>query len=181
MKELNNEIWKDIPNYEGFYQASNLGRIKSLDREVVNRNGVKLIFPAVLLKLCSGKTSPYLCANLCKNNINKKYMVHRLVAMCFLPDWNSRLEVNHIDGNVFNNNVSNLEMCTRRENYDHAIIHNLKKDYGEQSSNAKLTNFDAMRIRNLHEWGIKQKDLAIMYHVNKQTISSIVNHKTYFR
>ena len=119
------EIWVDIKNYEGKYKISNLGRVKSLERQV-SHDGITWTQPERIM--CH------------KGGVGKKFSVHRLVAQHFLPDWNPGLEVNHIDGNRDNNRADNLEMCTHQRNMEHAIAGGLKRDYGEKSVNAKLTN-----------------------------------------
>ena len=112
------EIWKDIPNYEGVYQVSNLGNVKSLPRLL--RNGYttymskeKLLTPKI------GKTKYYF-VKLCKNG-EKTIAVHRLVMMGF--EGVSNLDVNHKDLNRLNNNLDNLEYCTRKENVYHYEQH----------------------------------------------------------
>lgn len=177
----NKEIWKDIPDYEGYYQVSNMGNVKSLERMIIRKTGARQLTRSILLKPFRGRTSPYYQVQFSKNNFKCKFMVHRLVAKVFLPGWNPLLEVNHIDGNRFNNKTDNLEMCTWQMNIDHSIANNLKNDYGEKHTRAKLTNVEAAKIRNLHIWGIKQVDLAKMYHVSKQTICAIIHKKTYIR
>lgn len=177
--QLHNERWEDIPSFNGYYQASSLGRIRRTNRSFFDKNGKKTQTPQQILKACSGKTSPYLAVNLSVNNVSRKYMVHRLVAMTYFKDWLQDLEVNHIDGNVFNNCIDNIEMCTRKDNYKHAIQENLKMDYGQFSVNSKLSDIDAKRIRQLNDLGVQQVDLANVYKVCKQTISNIVNLKTY--
>ena len=108
--------------------------------------------------------------------------VHRLVAEYFLEDWNPRLEVNHLDGNRYNNAADNLEMCTHQRNMEHAIANNLKWDYGEKSPNAKLTNAEAEAIRvAYHAGGATQEKLAQQYSVSRQTVSDIINYKKYIR
>lgn len=109
-------------------------------------------------------------------------MVHRLVAQAFLGlDLSSCWEVNHKDGNRHNNRVCNLEIVTHQQNIDHSIVTGLKCDYGEQSTNAKLTNTEATEIRQAWLRGAMQKDLAEIYGVSKQTICKIVNNKSYIR
>lgn len=176
---IEKELWRNIPNYEGLYQASNLGRIRSLERVVETKNGKKVAFPGKIMSIRSGVTSPYLAVALSKNGENKKILVHRLVAMSFLSEWNPDMEVNHIDGNIFNNCASNLELCTSKANHEHAIMNNLKRDYGQLSSNAKISNLDVYRIRQLRKLGVQQKDLAAIFNLSKQNVSSIINYKIY--
>ena len=91
------EIWKDIPNYEGLYQASNLGRIKSIPR-----NGT--IKKERILKQTLDTTG-YLTIGLHKDNKAKKVNVHRLIAKTFIPNINNYNVINHIDGNKTNNKI----------------------------------------------------------------------------
>ena len=108
---MDNEIWKDIVGYEGLYQVSNMGRVKSLNYNHTGKE--KLLSP---LKDSGG----YLRANLCKNGKPKMYKVHRLVLMTFSPVENmDKLDINHIDENKLNNNLSNLEWCDRSYNINH--------------------------------------------------------------
>ena len=95
------EIWKDKKDYEGHYQVSNFGRVKS----------IKFGKERILKPLTN--SSGYLCVNLYKNGIIKTYLVHRLVAEIFLPNPNNYKEVNHKDEDKSNNIVSNLEWCDR--------------------------------------------------------------------
>ena len=140
------EIWVDIKNYEGKYKISNLGRVKSLERQV-SHDGITWTQPERIMCHWCGTTSLYDCVRLYKGGVGKKFSVHRLVAQHFLPDWNPGLEVNHIDGNRDNNRADNLEMCTHQRNMEHAIAGGLKRDYGEKSVNAKLTNGQAVFLR----------------------------------
>ena len=91
------EIWVDIKNYEGKYRISNKGRIKSLERQV-SHGGITWIQPERIMSHWCGTTSYYDCVRLYKGGVGTKFSVHRLVAQHFLPEWNPKLEVNHIDG-----------------------------------------------------------------------------------
>ncbi len=101
-----NELWKDIPNYEGLYQVSNLGKIKSLDRYVNGRNSKRLI-KGKILSLVKEKDG-YLVVNLYKNNATKQFRVHRIVAEVFLLNPDNLPEVNHKDEDKINNIVITL-------------------------------------------------------------------------
>lgn len=115
------EIWKDIKGYEGLYQISNLGRIKSLPRKYKNR-AIKKEF----IKSMSITPKGYLRVGLSKNNIIAYYSPHRLVAEAFIPNYNNKPCVNHKDCNPSNNVVENLEWCTYKENNSYKL-HNAKK------------------------------------------------------
>lgn len=116
---MNTEIWKDIENYEGLYQVSNFGRIKSLNH--MASNGIKdIMYKGRILKPFLDGKKNYLEVCLSKNNLKKKYLVHRLVAETFLENEYNKREVNHKDGNKQNNCVDNLEWVTSKENKHHA-------------------------------------------------------------
>lgn len=179
---LEKEIWIDINGYEGHYQISNFGRVKSNARYVLRSDGRWQYVKERILIPFQGKTCNYLSVQLCKNNITEKFMIHRLVAIHYLSlDPTTDLEVNHKDGNRHNNRVDNLEVVTHQENIDHSIRTMLKNDYGEKSVNAKLTNKQAKEIRELWRGGMKQNKIAKLFNVSKQTICSIVNNKKYFK
>lgn len=113
---MTKEIWKPIEGFEGLYEVSNLGRIKSIKRNTT-KGGI--------LKLYTNKQNGYVYAGLTKNNRRKTFRVHRLVMSTFVG-W-SELQVNHIDGDKTNNKLSNLEYCTGSENMIHAYKNNLEK------------------------------------------------------
>ena len=175
------ERWVDIQGYEGKYRISNQGRVKSLEREI-SHDGITYTQPERILSPWCGTTSFYDRIRLYRGGVGTKFSVHRLVAQHFLPDWNPALEINHIDGNRYNNAADNLEMCTHRRNMEHAIASGLKNDYGEKSRNAKLTNAQAEEIRaKYYAGGISQETLAGQYGVCRQTVSAIIRYKKYFR
>ena len=114
------EIWKDIPGYEGLYQISNLGNVKSLPRKVNKRKCEEII------KVPTISNKGYYRISLCKNGKIKYYAIHRLVAEAFISNHNNLPCVNHKDCNKQNNNVDNLEWCTYSYNNMYKN-HNLKK------------------------------------------------------
>ena len=121
---MTKEIWKDIPNYEGYYQVSNIGRIKSL-----NYRNTKT--PKVL-KASTENGSGYLFVTLVKKSKRKVRTVHQLVSEAFLnhkPNGN-KLVVNHKDFNKLNNNASNLDIITARENSNRKHIKSSSKYVG---------------------------------------------------
>ena len=110
------EIWKDIPGYEGLYQVSNLGNVKSVHWN--HSNKIRTIKPF--------NNNGYWRVVLYKDRMHKKFLVHVLVAKSFIPNPQNKPCVNHIDGNGHNNMISNLEWVTFSENTRHAIAHNLR-------------------------------------------------------
>lgn len=104
------EVYKDIPGYEGLYQVSNLGNVKSLPRKKCKGRVLKPYSPEY----------GYQHVMLSKNGIQKCYKVHRLVAEIFVENPDGKMEVNHINAIKSDNRAVNLEWCTALENYNHA-------------------------------------------------------------
>ena len=113
---MNKEIFKDVPGYEGKYQVSNLGNVKSLAREIVNAKG-KYISKEKILK--HGKdTCGYYYVNLSKESKKKSIKVHQLVAMTFLGHKSNgnKIVIDHINNNPSDNRLENLQLISQREN-----------------------------------------------------------------
>ena len=118
------EIWKDIKGYQGLYQVSNLGRIKSIKRNI-------------FLKAHTNSKG-YLVVSLSKNNSLSTYRIHRLVAETFIPNLENKPQVNHINGIKSDNRIDNLEWCTNSENQKHAFKNGLQKSVvGNSNPNSK--------------------------------------------
>lgn len=113
------EQWKDIPDYEGYYQISNLGRVKSLERPLVI-NGKKCTYKALIKKLYISKRG-YWVVGFCKNGKESQKKIHRLIAESFTQNPQKKPHINHIDGNKLNNDISNLEWVNNRENSCHRV------------------------------------------------------------
>ena len=116
------EVWKDINNYEGYYQISNLGNVRSLDRYVVCKNGKTQFKKGVMFSICYNKRVNVYEVHLNKDGKRKCLKVHRLVAEAFIPnnDPINKTTVNHIDGDRSNNRVDNLEWASYSENEKHS-------------------------------------------------------------
>ena len=129
------EIWKNIKGYEGLYQISNLGRVKSFRRK--NK---------VILKLREDKDS-YLLVNLYKDRKQRTFKVHRLVAQAFLDDKNNLPEVNHRDENKVNNCLENLEWCTHVYNNNYGTKNRVRSKRVKQFDlNGKyIKTYNSMR------------------------------------
>lgn len=118
------EEWRDIAGYEGLYQVSNLGNVKSL----IRWKGTHYLPTEKILKK-SKTTTGYWKVELTKDKIRKSLKVHRLVAIAFIENPEGKPHINHKDGNPLNNEVGNLEWCTQKENAEHAIRTGLKKSF----------------------------------------------------
>lgn len=111
------EIWKDIPEYEGLYQISNLGRVKSLKRKIIRQHNRVLPLKEKILKEQNMKGYKFI--RLSKNNITKQYFIHRLVAINFIKNPFNYNEINHKDENKSNNKFNNLEWCSHKYNINY--------------------------------------------------------------
>ena len=109
------EIWKDIKGYEGLYQVSTMGRIRSIDRFVNSREGRQKPIKGKLIKIFRNRGG-YLQVNLWRNMKYKTYLVHRLVATTYIPNPLNLSQINHIDEDKENNRIENLEWCDAQYN-----------------------------------------------------------------
>lgn len=136
------EIWKKIQNYENNYEVSNYGRVRSLDRtiKVHIKNNNKRVVRGKILKL-NQKRNGYLTVDLCKDGKVKTVLVHRLVAIAFIPNTDvNKNEVNHINTIKTDNRANNLEWVTPEENKKHALENHLYKSNRKQKVRCKQLN-----------------------------------------
>ena len=194
---MDDEIWKDIPEFEGLYQVSTYGRVKSFHtkkgkilKQRINRRG-------------------YCYVTLYNNDETKQKSVHSLVVLTFIGPYPKGMEINHINGIKLDNTVNNLEYCTHIFNVEHAKKNKLYK-YGDESSSrknpetvsrgnkhytkqhpelvargekagpSKLKDKQIKEIRTLYNSGsFTQRDLAKMFNTKQQNIFAIVNNKSW--
>ena len=146
------EVWKDVLGYEGYYQVSNLGRVKSLDREIIHkRYGTQKLKGFILKDRLNHKG--YLVSTFSKNGKNKEFFNHRLVLINFLGINNIKPQVNHIDKNKQNNNLYNLEWVDNRENQCHKNINKTSKYTG--------VSFDKVRNKWVAQICIDKKTISL--------------------
>jgi hypothetical protein len=161
------EIWKDIIGYEGHYQISNRGRVKSLARKDASQHTLK----ECILKPNLNKLG-YPLVSLCKDGQPKTYKIHRFVAIAFIPNPYDKPEVNHKSGVKLDNRAENLEWVTHQENINHKNTILGKNNKGQNHGMAKLTEVSVLQIRKS---SLKIKELARMYQVSKTLIRLIKN------
>lgn len=157
------EIWIDVVEYEGLYKVNNKGFIKNKKSRILSKRIKK----------------GYNTCRLSKKGDYKEFLVHRLVAIAFIPNPENKPQVNHIDGDKLNNNYWNLEWNTVSENTQHAYdsgLINVRK--GEQVHNSILTAEKVLEIRQRYkDENITQKALSIVYGVNQVTISDAISKR----
>ena len=195
------EIYKDIPEYEGLYQASNLGNIKSNDRYNTDKHGKTKFYPGRLLKqeVSRERLPNYFRVTLSKNGETKKFFVHRLVAITFIQNPDNKPYINHIDNNGQNNLLENLEWCTHSENIKYSqeqgrqfenqskagktsgenkmaqILDEISSKVGETIGNFKILSYHSKGVRyyNINCLCLRCNSLVVTRYlaVKNQTIS----------
>ena len=172
------EIWKGIKGYEGLYKVSNMGRVKSLERNIPwNRwPGFRVTLKERILKpgLCRG----YRRVTLSKNKQTKEFQVHRLVLEAFVESCPKNHEANHKNSNRSDNRIENLEWVTHSENIKHSFRNGRNDQRGSKNGYAKLTESDVLRIRKIGN-NMKRNGLARMFGVSQPSVSDIINRNTW--
>ncbi len=165
------EVFKDVPNYEGIYQVSNLGNVKSLkwNKEIIMKQGI---------------SSRYLAVNLRKENISKIYRVHVLVAMTFLnykPNGKQDFVIDHKNGVRTDNRLENLQIVTQRENtqnYHKSIKGQIGADWHEQTKKWRSRIYINKNIVHLGLFE-EEKDALKAYEIANQEIEKFENKKQF--
>ena len=149
------EIWKDVVGYEGYYQVSNLGNVKSIERTIVCKDGTRKKLKERILKQVSNWRG-YLVVELSTKDKGKIYSIHRLVAQAFIPNPENKPQVNHKDENKNNNCVENLEWCDNWVN----------SHYGTR--NERIANYRKKKINQYDLEGNFIKEWASIKEVKEQ-------------
>ena len=159
------ELWKDIPNYEGYYEVSSLGNFRAKDRYIDSRWGGKRLYHGKPL-LTELMEDGYSRIVLMKDGKKKRYMTHRLVALAFIPNPNNLPQVNHIDKVRNNNCVNNLEWNSAAQNNAHRSQGVTQTTNGGTS----LNGFDAVLSRETKE---TENGGKILYNNNEDMCQGI--------
>lgn len=178
-----NEVWKDIEGYDGCYQVSNLGRVKSLER--FKENVLSGLIKVHEKFMCKRDRCGYSHVSLCKNGIKKHLKVHRLVAIAFIQNPENKQQINHIDGNRKNNNVNNLEWATPSENAKHAFRIGLNKPshlgkFGYNNHLSKEVYQHDINGNFLKKYG-SVRDAGRETKINQSSIAKCANKKPNYR
>ena len=168
---MENEIWKDIIDFENYYQVSNFGNIKSLERWVNSTSNSKQLRPSKILKGNIDRDG-YKKVTLSKENKFKYYTIHRLVALYFIDNPENKPTVNHIDGDKLNNNDWNLEWNTISEQNKHAYSIGLNSRKGELNNCSKLKEEQVLLINELLQ-SLSISEISLQFNVSKSTIYDI--------
>ena len=173
------EVWKDVPGYEGMYQVSNTGRVKSLDRKTTCK--YRPTIKGRELSKINTSNGGYKKVFLWKNNKGKGIQIHRLVLLAFKGP--SELETRHLDGNPLNNHLDNLKYGTPKENASDQRRHGTyappPKLRGEEITNCKFTNMIVRRIREYLNVGFSIRRLAKDFNTSQVTIINIKHRRTW--
>lgn len=168
-----NEIWRPIPNYNGRYFASNLGRIKSVDW--VSCNGKRR--KGKILKQ-QHESNGYLQVGLITNGTQLRILSHRIIAKIFIEKAEGKEFVNHINGIKDDNRAINLEWCTKSENSKHSFTIGKQCNKGENHPSNKLTDELVKQIRTKFIPRVyTSRRLAAEYGISKTNVLDIVNRK----
>jgi len=166
-KSTTDEKWKDVFGFEGLYKISNHGRVLSLYNNIIRKQFMpENRYPKVVIS---------------KNK--KKYMkyIHRMVAMAFIPNPQNKKEVNHKDGNKFNNAISNLEWVTPKENQQHSIKTGLFA-VGARANKSTLTDSAVLFMRKNYKLNDKKfgsKALAAMFNIKQSIAKEAISGRTW--
>lgn len=135
------------------------------------------VFSEVSGKFLKPQKRNYFGVDLGRGN---QHSIHRLVAFCYCANPNNYKEVNHIDGDKFNNHFSNLEWCTRSQNAKHGVdLGLIPKMQGERNGHAKLTEKEVLQIRKLYNQGVRIADLCRKFGLKPPAMHSLVNYKSW--
>lgn len=160
------EIWKPVRGFEGFYEISNLGRVKSLERTYKTRKGYNWHVSEKFLKVVPFNGYPAVV--LSKNSVCRRYAIHRLLAEAFIPNPDSKPHIDHINTNTMDFRLSNLRWVTPKENANNPItrernkVNPQTKEAKEKRFNSRLTHRTASSPNRVYQY-TKELDFVASY------------------
>lgn len=176
--ELMNEVWRPVVGFEGFYEVSSFGRVRSVDRRVPCAGGkTRQLKGKLLASKLNAKGYPRV--PLCKNNKSGSVLVHRLVAMAFVDNHLSLPCINHKNGDKTDNRPDNLEWCTHRQNSQHALASGLYK-VGEKHHGSKHTRDQALMVLGALRCGVRHPVIIGQFGVTQHFVTSIAQGTSQF-
>lgn len=183
--DIEKEMWKPIIDFEGQYEVSDMGRIKYVPKTIMRFRKDTLKSHSTSLK---GKTTNgylnrkgYLVTKLWKDGNKKCVIMHRVVAINFIPNPYNLPQVNHIDGVKTNNKVQNLEWCNNSHNIKHAYANGLMSRKGERQNTCKIKDADVLEIREFYSKNPKAllRIYADKLNITKTSVCRIIKRKTW--
>lgn len=169
---MSGKKWFDIPEYQGLYQVSKDGEVRSLYKNTKNKTGI------LRVKLTPGG---YPKVNLYRNGKQTTFTVHGLMRRTFWPDAKSGMVINHLDLNKQNNKLSNLELCTYKENTRHAsrngVFKNRPGPKGASNAKAKMNEEQVREARKLYKNGVSVKDLCFKFGLKSTAMRYLLSGK----
>ena len=175
--DMENEIWCTIPGYDGAYEVSNYGRVRSLDRTINLGKRYERCYASQILKLSTCRGG-YMQVGLKMGKNRKMELVHRLVAQAFIPNPKHKPQVNHIDGDKTNNRADNLEWCTDSENKRHAWLKGLMKVKHQSVDKRRVKCFKAIECVETGEIFVSVTAAAKRYNIAISCITNCAKGKT---
>lgn len=177
------EIWKDVQGYEGYYQISSLGRVKSIGRLVVYKSDQSgCAYKRIREKILKPYRQPsgHLYVNLCKDSIRTRHFVHRLVLTAFVGERPEGFGSRHYpDNDPSNNKISNLQWADHHTNQLDRIAHGTTFP-GSLCPSSKLKEEQVIEIREIYaKGGVTQESLGNAYGVTQPTVNNLLHRKTW--
>ena len=169
--------WAPIPGWEGAFEVRADGVIRSLDRQVRNIRGFRMVYGKIMPERINH--NGYRTVSVSHRGKSSSISVHRALALAFIPNQEGKAQVNHKDGNKLNCSLDNLEWTTPSENVRHAFSIGLRRTSfacGSDCYAAKLTETDVHNIRRCYQaGGVTMAKLATHYGVHTNTVWKVVN------